>query len=93
MSCEGLATSVKVPLCAWCNIVPLTQGLGLQLNSTDRLTSHFIGVVIHCSASSNVYDSSRDVRYQSYVQWKFTGIPNPECGNGNKGQTRNPYPG
>eukprot|EP00957_Ditylum_brightwellii_P112013 8541625-Ditylum_brightwellii.AAC.1 len=49
-------------------------------------------VVIHHSASLNAYIRSRDVQYQSYVRWKFTGIPNPECGNGNKGQTRNPPP-
>jgi len=44
-------------------------------------------VINHCSAGTYAYGCTKDVRYRSYVRWKFTGIPNPGCGNGSQGQT------
>eukprot|EP00957_Ditylum_brightwellii_P059015 4475837-Ditylum_brightwellii.AAC.1 len=50
-------------------------------------------LINHCSAGTYAYGCTKDVRYCSYVRWKFTGIPNPGSGNGSKGQTGTPNMG
>eukprot|EP00957_Ditylum_brightwellii_P173901 13239022-Ditylum_brightwellii.AAC.1 len=52
------------------------------------------GSVINCrSGSLYAYGRTEDAQYRSYVCWKFTGILNPRCGNGSKGQTKTPNMG
>jgi hypothetical protein len=50
-------------------------------------------VINHCSAGTYAYGCTKDVRYRSYVRWKSTGILNPRCGNGSRGQTGTPNMG
>jgi hypothetical protein len=40
-----------------------------------------------------MFGCRKDTQYQNYIQWTFTGIPNPKCGNGSKQQTGTPKMG
>eukprot|EP00957_Ditylum_brightwellii_P131698 10044730-Ditylum_brightwellii.AAC.1 len=50
-------------------------------------------VAIHCSTGLNACGCTEDTQSCTYIHWKFTGILNPGCGNGSKGQTRTPNMG
>eukprot|EP00957_Ditylum_brightwellii_P053283 4039965-Ditylum_brightwellii.AAC.1 len=79
--CEHTNTQCK--LCT--NALTLLKLLRRDLESPQG------SVIYHSSVYTYAYRGTKDVRYRRYVQWKFTGIPNPTCGNGSDGQSRNPY--